>query len=67
MGEKGNVEMLDELKGMAQQQEPGLRDRMMELLSDFQTVQGLGITGGGRGKDGGTGDPSPPGPQGPQT
>lgn len=39
MGEKGNLEMMDELRAMATQQEPGLRERVMQLLSDYETVR----------------------------
>lgn len=45
MGEKGNSEVIDQLKQMAQQQEPGLRDRVMQMLSDYQTISGF--AGGG--------------------
>jgi len=46
MGEKANVEVIDQLREMAQQQEPGLRDRVMQLLTDYQTITGL-TTGSG--------------------
>jgi hypothetical protein len=49
VGEKGNTEVIDQLKEMAQQQEPGLRDRVMQLLDDYQTV--TGFSGGGGGDD----------------
>jgi hypothetical protein len=41
MGEKANTEVIEQLKSMAQQQEPGLRDRVMQLLNDYETVTGL--------------------------
>ena len=41
MGEKGNTEVIEQLKEMAKQQEPGLRDRVMQLLTDYQTITGL--------------------------
>ena len=46
MGEKANTEVVDQLREMAQQQEPGLRDRVMQLLNDYQTITGL--SGGGK-------------------
>jgi hypothetical protein len=61
MGEKGNVEMLEQLKAMAQQQEPGLRDKVMDLISDFQTVRGL--SGTGSSGDDEDGSDAPAGPQ----
>jgi len=45
MGEKANTEVIDQLRAMAKQQEPGLRDRVMQLLTDYQTITGLS-TGG---------------------
>lgn len=63
MGEKANTEVIDQLRQMAQQQEPGLRDRVMQLLNDYQTVTGLSAGGGGEeseGSDGTTPPPSPP-------
>ena len=41
MGEKANTEVIEQLKQMAKQQEPGLRDRVMQLLTDYQTITGL--------------------------
>jgi hypothetical protein len=41
MGEKANTEVIEQLKQMATQQEPGLRDRVMQLLTDYQTITGL--------------------------
>jgi hypothetical protein len=61
VGEKGNTEVIEQLKQMAQQQDPGLRDRVMQLLDDYQTVTGL--TGGGgddEGSDGAGQQPPPP-------
>jgi hypothetical protein len=63
MGEKANTEVIDELRQMAQQQEPGLRDRVMQLLNDYQTITGL--SGGGADEesestDGAGSPPSPP-------
>jgi hypothetical protein len=59
MGEKGNTEVITQLKEMAKQQEPGLRDRVMQMLSDYQTLQGLST-----GDDEEESDPA--GPQAPQ-
>jgi hypothetical protein len=41
MGEKANTDVIEQLKQMASQQEPGLRDRVMQLLTDYQTITGL--------------------------
>jgi hypothetical protein len=41
MGEKANTEVIEQLRTMAKQQEPGLRDRVMQLLTDYQTITGL--------------------------
>ncbi|HEY7283179.1 MAG TPA: hypothetical protein VID47_16455 [Actinomycetota bacterium] len=60
MGEKGNAEVIAQLREMAKQQEPGLRDRVMQLLSDYQTLQGLST--GGDGDE----ESDPAGPQAPQ-
>jgi hypothetical protein len=61
MGEKGNTEVVEQLKQMAQQQEPGLRDRVMQLLSDYETVTGL-AGGGGDGDGSDTPGQQPPQP-----
>jgi hypothetical protein len=61
VGEKGNTEVIEQLKQMAQQQEPGLRDRVMQMLSDYQTISG--ISGGGGDDEGSEGPgqlPPPP-------
>ena len=57
MGEKGNAEVIEQLREMAQQQEPSLRDRVMQLLSDYQTLTGL--AGGGEDDADGSGSPAP--------
>jgi hypothetical protein len=58
MGEKGNAEVIEQLREMAQQQEPSLRNRVMQLLSDYQTLTGL--AGGGDDDDAdGSGSPAP--------
>jgi len=41
MGEKGNVEVIEELREMAKKQEPGLRDQVEQLLNDYSTITGL--------------------------
>jgi hypothetical protein len=64
MGEKGNTEVIDQLKQMAQQQEPGLRDRVMQMLEDYQTVTGL--TGGGGNDESESPGEIPPAPPSPQ-
>jgi len=63
MGEKANVEVLEQLKAMAQQQEPGLRDRVMQLISDFQTVRGLTTGGADDEEDDSDSSAGPTGPQ----
>jgi len=62
MGEKANTEVIEQLKQMAKQQEPGLRDRVMQLLEDYETV--TGITGGSD-DESGSSEATPPAPSAP--
>ena len=62
MGEKANTEVIDELRQMAQQQEPGLRDRVMQLLNDYQTVTGLSGSATDDESETSDGSGSPPSP-----
>jgi hypothetical protein len=64
MGEKANTEVIEQLKQMATQQEPGLRDRVMQLLTDYQTITGL--TKGDEDDESGTSDGSGSAPASPQ-
>ena len=64
MGEKANTEVIEQLKQMAGQQEPGLRDRVMQLLTDYQTITGL--TTGGADEESGASEGSGSAPASPQ-
>jgi hypothetical protein len=60
MGEKANTEVIDQLRQMAKQQEPGLRDRVMQLLNDYQTITGLSGTVTDEESEASDGSGSPP-------
>lgn len=62
MGEKGNGgEVLQQLRAMAEQKDPSVRDQMMKLLSEYQTVTGVlgGRKGGEEEPGAGTSEPPP--------